>query len=333
MISDLPLISVLLPVRDGGAWLAKAVASVLGQSWSNLELLLVDDHSRDDAVAELPRGDPRLRVLQATGKGLVAALNQGLAMARGEWLARMDADDLCHPQRLATQTAYLRANPRVDIVATCVAMPASEPESGWSRYLAWSNSLRDPESIERELFVESPLVHPSVLLPRALLQRLGGYRDGPFPEDYELWLRAAEAGCRFGKPEPPLLHWRDHPQRLTRTDPRYGAERFLALKASHLARWRLPQRPLWIGGAGPGGRRLHDALSGEGVDVAGFIDVHPRRIGGHKRGRPVWPRERLARMPGHFGLVAVGSPGARDRIRGELAPLGLVEGEDWIFTA
>lgn len=327
-----PRTSVLLPVRDGGAWLHAAVASVLAQTDGDLELLLVDDHSRDGAAAALAGIDPRLRLLHSPGRGIVAALNHGLALARGEWIARMDADDLCTPDRLAVQLAHAAAHPRLDIIGSLVDLLDTAPDSGLWRYIAWSNRLSEPADIARELFVESPLVHPTVLLRRDLLRRLGGWRDGDFPEDYELWLRAAAAGCRIGKASQVLLHWRDHGARLTRTDPRCDPARILALKARQLARWRLGGRAVWIGGAGPGGRLLHDALRLEGVSVVGFIDVHPRRIGGRKRGLPVWPYARLADTLDAIGLIAVGNPGAHQRVRADIAPYGLVEGVDWWFT-
>lgn len=326
------LVSFLLPVHNGGAWLAEAVASVLAQSWRALELLVIDDHSSDGAVDRLPRHDPRLRVLPSPCRGIVAALNAGLAAARGGWIARMDADDVCAPERIAAQMAYAAACPQIDIIASRVDLIDTAADSGLWRYIAWSNALTEPQDIARELFVESPLVHPTVLLRSDLLRQLGGWREGDFPEDYELWLRAAQAGCRFGKPEPALLHWRDHARRLTRSDARYSTERFLSLKVAHLARWRLGGRPVWIGGAGPGGRSLHDALRREGVEVIGFIDVHPRRIGGAKRGLPVWPYARLAEPPDAIGLIAVGNPGAHARVRADMAPWGLREGVDWLFV-
>lgn len=327
-----PLVSVLMPVRDGGEWLAGAVASVLAQSWRNLELLVIDDHSRDGAVDRLPRSDLRLRILPSPADGIVTALNHGLAAARGDWIARMDADDVCAPERLSLQLDYAATHPDVHIIAARVDLLDTAPDSGLWRYIQWSNALTAPDPIARELFIESPLVHPTVLMGADLLRRLGGWRDGDFPEDYELWLRAAQAGCRFGKPAPVLLHWRDHGRRLTRTDPRYSPDSFLRLKAAHLARWRLGGRPVWIGGAGPGGRALHDALRREGVDVVGFIDVHPRRIGGAKRGLPVWPYARLAEPLDAIGVVAVGNPGAHARVRQDMAPFGLSEGADWLFA-
>ena len=110
--------------------------------------------------------------------------------------------------------------------------------------------------------------------------------------------------------------------------------RFQAAKLHYLARHRLPRRrPVIIWGAGPTGRLTHDLLAVEGVAVAGFLEVHPRRIGGQKRGRPVWPVERLEREPSAFVLAAVGSAGARPRIRAFMERLGRDEGEDYLFVA
>lgn len=323
---------MLLPVRDGGAWLRAAVESVRAQTCGDFELLLIDDHSQDGAGAALVACDPRLRLLASPARGIVAALNHGLAAARGEWIARMDADDVCAPERLAAQLEYACAHPGIEIIASRVELIDTATDSGLWRYIEWSNALTEPADIARELFVESPLVHPSVMMRRALLEKLGGWHAGDFPEDYELWLRAAQAGCRFGKTPQALLHWRDHGARLTRVDPRCDPARILALKVRHLAQWRLAGRAAWIGGAGPGGRLLHDALRREGVDVLGYIDVHPRRIGGRKRGLPVWPYARLAEPIDAVGLVAVGNRGAHARVRADIAPYGLVEGKDWLFT-
>jgi glycosyltransferase involved in cell wall biosynthesis len=121
-----PLISVLMPVHNGGEWLAAAVASVLAQDGVALELVVVDDRSPDGAIDRLPASDPRLRIIPVAGAGLVDALNTGLAVVRGHWLARMDADDECLPGRLASQLAYLKQNPEVAI-AGCRVEPLGAP--------------------------------------------------------------------------------------------------------------------------------------------------------------------------------------------------------------
>jgi glycosyltransferase involved in cell wall biosynthesis len=122
---------VLLPVRDAAATIDEAVASVLAQSHRNLELIAVDDGSADDSAARLAgwaSRDPRVRILQGPPRGLVAALEQGLALCRARLVARMDADDLCHPERLEAQLALLDQRPALGVVATQVQGMLAMPE-------------------------------------------------------------------------------------------------------------------------------------------------------------------------------------------------------------
>lgn len=328
-----PLVSVVLPVRNGGALLAAAVASILGQTLRALELLVVDDGSTDGAVAALP-ADPRLRVLANPGRGLVSALNHGMQAARGAFLARMDADDESLPTRLERQLALLDAEPAVGICAAQVEIVTADgpPAAGNRAYQDWLNALTRPADIRRELFVESPLPHPSVVLRRAAWERLGAYRDGPWPEDYELWLRAAAAGIGMAKPDGILLRWRDHPGRLTRTDPRCTRRRLLELKADALARDVLRGRPVLLWGATDTGAVLHDRLLAHGVAVRAFVDLDPRKIGGRKRGRPVLPVAAARAHADAFILATVSQRSVKPAIRADLAALGRVEGEDWLFA-
>ena len=328
-----------MPVRDGGRWLQPAVRSILDQSLADLELILVDDHSTDGAVADLDIRDPRMRVLPNAARGVSSAFNTGMAVSGGSFVARMDADDIAVPARLERQVSYLREHPETDICGGCVEIfvsgkPGIKPAGGNRRYQAWLNACRTPEAIRREMFVESPIPNPTVLFRREALDVLGGYGDPEWPEDYDLFLRADARGMRMGKPDEILLRWRDHDDRLTRTAPRYGIERFQAAKAHYLARGRLRSAgPVVIWGAGPTGRLMHDLLRGEGVPVRGFLDVHPRRAGREKRGLPVWPIERTARLNESFIVVAVGAAGAREKIRGFMRRALRREGEDYLFVA
>ena len=192
----------------------------------------------------------------------------------------------------------------------------------------------DDHGLRRELFVESPIPNPTVMFRRETLRKLNGYREPEWPEDYDLFLRADACGMRMGKPDGTLLRWRDHEGRLTRTDARYAVKSFQAAKAHFLARYRLrASGPVVIWGAGPTGRSMHDLLRGEGVEVSGFLDVHPRRVGGHKRGLPVWPVGHADRLAGVFLLVAVGAAGAREKIRDFMWARHRLEGADYLFVA
>jgi glycosyltransferase involved in cell wall biosynthesis len=330
-----PTVSVVLPVRNGGACLAEAVDSIIGQSFQDLELILVDDHSDDGAIEQLAMRDERVHVLRSAGRGVSAAFNTGMRQARGAFVARMDADDIALPDRIGRQLDYLGENPGVDISGACVEFfPAGQIAGGYRRYQAWLNRCRTPQEIHRQLFIESPIPNPSALFRRDALLRLGGYSDPAWPEDYDLFLRADGLGLKMGKPEGVLLRWREHPGRLTRRDGRYSLERFQQAKAHYLCRDRLDgERPIMIWGAGPSGRLMHDLLAAEGAEIEGFLDVHPRRIGGHKRGLPVWSIDAPNPVEQSFVVVAVGAADARPKIRRHLRALGRAEGTDFLFVA
>jgi GT2 family glycosyltransferase len=330
-----PLVSVVMPVRDGGAWLGEAVDSILTQTLSDIELIVVDDHSRDGAVAALAaRTDLRLRTLPSPQPGVVAASNAGMAAARGAFIARMDADDIADRRRLAMQIEYLHSHPDVALCGTQVEIFGAAAGEGARRYGAWLNSLLTPDAMAAAIYIESPIAHPSLMLRRSALEALGQppYRAFDGPEDYELLLRADALGLRMGKPEGVLLHWRDHDGRLTRSDARYSREAFFRCKADYLVRSRLRGREVAILGASVTGALLYDVLAPFGVTVRGFADLATRRHGGLKRGRPVHGPEWLATLDDDvLLLVAAGRRGARDEIEPWLAEQSLRC--TWLFVA
>ncbi len=342
-----PRISVLLPVRDGEAHLSDAVGSILAQSFGDFELLIVDDGSRD-GTPRLLEGmvslDPRIRVFASEPRGIVPALEMARAEARGEFLARMDADDLALPHRLARQVALMERAPEVALCGTGVEyFPRDGLRDGALRYESWINGPSGPDEIERELFVECPLAHPTFLLRADAVDRVGGYRDEGWPEDYDLVLRLWRDGGRFDRVPEVLLRWRDTPTRLSRTDPRYSLEAFRACKVHHLRHGPLgagegePGRPVVICGAGPVGKAMARALQGAGTSVRAFFDLDPRKIGQTIHGAPVFgPDDVPAPSVGSDAPVvlgAVGQPGARAEIRALFGGVGWREGEDLWMVA
>lgn len=329
-----PQISVVMPVKNGGTYLQAAVSSILHQSFHDLELLLVNDHSSDGAIAALECNDHRLQVFQSNGHGIVDACNTGFEHSRGKYIARMDADDIALETRLEDQLNYLEKNQNIGIAGACVEIfSKSGLNGGLERYQHWLNSVRSPGQVHRQIFIESPLPNPTLMIRRQVLQQLGGYRKRSWPEDYELLLRADATGIAMGKPEGILLRWREHATRLTHTDEVYQRARFMQAKVHFLVQHRLKGRPVVIWGAGPTGRQIFDLLEQENAEVTGFIEVHPRRIGGQKRGLPVWPMERVEALDNEMLLVAVGVPKARIDIAAFCRQHGKVEGRDYLFVA
>ena len=329
---------MLLPVRNAGATLCECLDSLLGQTLPEIEVLAVDDRSTDGSGAQLAlraQRDPRLVPLEAPRPGLVPALNLALGRARAPFVARMDADDVAAPRRLEAQASRLDGDPGVDILGCAVELleDPQAPAPGMRAYVAWLNTLLDHDAIVRDIFVESPLVHPSVMMRTRGLIELGGYREFEGPEDYDLWLRGHRRGLRFSKLQDVLLSWRDAPGRLTRTDPRYAPDRFRELKIAALEDGLLQGgRDVVVWGAGPIGKSWARALGRLGHRIAAFVEVDGRKIGQRIQGAPVLPvHEAGLRGPLHLG--AVGQKGARARIREAVARLGLQEGRDFVAVA
>lgn len=334
-----PAISVILPAYNATATIAAAVDSVLRQSEKNFELIAVDDGSTDATLQVLSRyRDERLNILSTGHAGIVHALSTGIQAARAELIARMDADDVCRPLRLELQREFLDRRPEIGLVACAVEFGGDPVQNaGYAAYVDWTNGLLEHERIATHRFVESPLIHPSVMFRTSLIQNFGGYRAGPFPEDYELWLRWLDAGVRMEKIERPLLIFNDSPTRLSRTDARYSLHAFYACKAHYLACWLKRHNPyhphivLW--GAGRQTRKRANLLSGYGVVIDSYIDIDPKKVGNQVQNRPVRHATDLCPKKDCFVVSYVANRGARDDIRSRLESWGYRIGLDFILAA
>ena len=313
--------SFLIPFHNAAATVGDAIASALGQTVRDLEVLLVDDGSTDEGAAVVRRWmqrDGRVRLLAPGRVGLVAALNLGLSQCKGRYVARLDADDIATPQRLEWQLGALERDERLVVVDGQVEFFRDDGDvpTGMLLYAEWVNSILEPADFDRELLVESPIVHPGATFVRSSVETVGGYANGDFPEDYDLWLRLHAEGGRFRKVPNIVVRMRDRPDRLTRNDPRYGREGFRWVRRRWLQRMVLHRsRELVLWGAGREGRAWLRWLLREGQTVVAVVDVDPRKIGSVRQGVPVIAPSALPRVQAELLLVAVGARGARAQIR------------------
>jgi glycosyltransferase involved in cell wall biosynthesis len=332
-----PRISILLPVWNAEATLSVCLRSLLRQTEANWECVLVDDGSSDRSLEianAFAARDPRFRVEARPHEGLIPTLNAGIPLCSGAIIARMDADDWMHRDRLQLQCATLEDNPELDAIGCFTrSFPRHELQGGRRRYEEWLHSLEDPESIWKDRFIECPIAHPSLAIRRASLLELG-YRDRGWPEDWDLLLRLLRNGPRVGTVTRRLLGWRDQPDRLSRTDPRYALDRFTACRAWHLHRDFLAGDPSYIlWGHGRTGRALRKELGRLGHQPAAIVEVHPRRIGETIGGAPVIAPSALTAQPPYPVVVSVAGADPRREIRAALAAMGFREGIRFLCAA
>lgn len=204
-----PAVSVLLPVYNAQRYVATAIESVLTQSFDDFELILIDDGSMDHSLGilrEFEQRDDRVRVISRPNTGIVGALNDGLAAARGEFIARMDADDLSLPARFQMQVQFLREHLECVLVGSRVML--IDPDG--SPICEWAKETTHEEIDGGHLALRWPVVHPAVMMRRDVLNQVGGYRKQYNTlEDLDLFLRLAEQG-RLANLPVVLLHYRQH---------------------------------------------------------------------------------------------------------------------------
>lgn len=335
----MPKVSILMPCFNAENSLEETLVSIDQQTYKNFELILVDDGSQDGSTRIIKRWAERhsfIKLIMKEHSGIIPSLNVGLDQCAGEYVARMDADDLMYPQRLEKQVEYLDKNQEINLVCTDIrGIPKDGLREGFRQYIEWLNSIKDHRDIMRERYVESPICHPSVMFRKKAVMDLGGYLDLGWSEDYDLWLRMIQAGMKLGKLNEILLDWRDAPTRLTRTDSRYSLQKFMMTKVHYLMRGPLTDKEsVIIWGSGMHGKRMAKLLIKEGAPVKAFVDIAPEKIGSSMLGLPIISREELMEKWAEFQkpilLSAVGSHKARALIREYLDRAGIEEGSDYL---
>ena len=327
-------VSVVMPVYNAEETVLLALDSLRAQTLQPLEIIVVNDGSTDGTM-DLLHHQPDIMLLDHSHRGISATLNEGITAASGDYIVRMDADDLCHPARIEEQASYLNIYNEIGLVGCCVGFGGNRKlQEGYATYVDWCNSLIDPDDIALNRFVESPFAHPSVMFRRELFEKFGAYRDGPFPEDYELWLRWMANGVKMAKVDEELLTWNDPPERLSRTDTRYSIDAFYRIKAEYLAMWLKENNPhhpdIIIWGAGRTTRKRAAILEEFGLRITHYIDLKERTL---DNGIPVIHHDNLPDPDSCFIVPMVGNRGARSNIRSFLNERGFTEGKNCIFAA
>jgi GT2 family glycosyltransferase len=289
-LGERPIVSVVMAVRDGAPYLPEALQSIQRQTLTNLELIVVDDGSTDrtpDILADFARRDDRIRVVRLQKGGVSVALNRACAEARGPFLARMDADDVALPDRLALQVAFLESHPDAAVVGGAgIFVDERGRELGVAAY-----PRTDDEVAEILESGRSPVMHPSVTMTSRAFRAVAGYRsivDGA--EDYDLWLRLSSYGRITNIPQP-VLHYRIHESQHSTQSFEKTARASCAALAAARVRARGEPDPL-------------DGVASLDDGVLEGLGVRRHDVAAHEVGYAMW----LARIVGRGGRADLAEP-------------------------
>lgn len=202
-----PLLSVLMAVHNGEKYLQDAIKSMLNQTFRNFEFLIIDDGSIDGSATileEYAKHDTRIRLIHQHNRGLTKSLNRGIFEAKGRLIARMDADDIALPDRLAKQIAFLNKNSEIAALGTWVHFIDEHGSA-----LGSSNGATTPGQIKWDLSTRNNIWHPTAIIRREWLEKLRGYDESfPVAQDYDLWARLCQMGGQMAVLPEPLLKYR-----------------------------------------------------------------------------------------------------------------------------
>ena len=315
-----PQISLLMPIHNNEATLSDCLESILAQTYPNFELVVIDDGSTDPSkmiLEEYAGKDKRVNLLCHAHQGIVAALNLGLSQCQGKYIARMDGDDRMHSQRLEKQLQFMEKQAEVGLIGCLVeGIPTT------TAYQQWSNSLITNEAIKEEIFVESPIMHPTFFGKREIFEKLEGYRHHPWAEDYDFLLRAYQQQIRFGKVDQFLVQKKDSPTRLSRIDWKYKRPAMFHAKLHYFRQCGFldQKKGVIIAGTGPSGRKIAAICQEMAITVLGFMDNRPGPPERTVMGLPAWgmtqslPSAVLEICQEAFILLAIGDKKGREQL-------------------
>ena len=278
-----PNVSILMPVKNAGDFLIPCINSIIQQTYSNWELVAINDHSTDesrDVLMNYAANESRIIVVDNLGNGIIPALKAGLSMARGKLITRMDSDDLMSPDKIELMVTRITSMGKGNLVVGLVQyFSDGQLGTGYAQYAEWLNSLSQSQSNFEDIYKECTIPSPCWMVHREDLEHCGGFEHNVYPEDYDLAFRFRKVGLDIVT-IPKVIHfWRDYPHRTSRTHEHYKDNRFSALKVMHfLDQDDLREQQLILWGAGKKGKDIAKALKNRNRSFRWCCN-NPRKIG------------------------------------------------------
>ncbi len=306
-----PIVSILMPMKNAEAFIEECVESILHQTLKDWELVVVDDHSEDNSfriLLDYSRKDQRIKVLKNDGRGIIKALQKAYGASSGQYISRMDADDVMILDKLELMLEQLQSKGKGHIAVGLVKyFSAAGVGNGYLQYATWLNKLTLSASNFSDIYKECSIPSPCWMIHRTDFELCGGFEAEVYPEDYDLAFRFRKKGLKIAAVKKVVHLWRDYPTRTSRTDEHYSDNRFLDLKIRHFLEQDYDtDLPLVIWGAGHRGKKIARLLAENGVAFEWFCN-NPKKIGREIYGTYLQDLSRLFEKERAQVLVSISS--------------------------
>ncbi len=313
-----PLVSILVPFKNTESFIDECLDSILKQTYTNWEAVFVDDGSDDSSyaiVSNVSKQDTRVKPYKNTGSGIIDALKTAYSHCKGEFITRMDSDDIMTPNRLDVMVESLIKHGKKHLAVGQVHYFREDGLSdGFTRYEKWLNGLTITGNNYSEIYKECVIPSPCWMLYREDFDACEGFNPNRYPEDYDLAFRFYKANYTCIPCDKVLLHWRDYSTRTSRTHENYAHNSFLDLKVHYFLDLNYDaNRPLAIWGAGTKGKTLAKILLSFEIPFHWICD-NPKKIGKHIYDQKLLNFDYLAQLNNPQSIVTVANTEAQKEI-------------------
>lgn len=332
---ELPLVSILVPFKNTERFLAACIQSVIEQTFQNWEMILIDDGSTDgsyNTVNAFAEQDARIQLFKNLGSGIIDALQLALSKSKGEFITRMDSDDIMMPNKIEVLANNLLTHGKKHVAVGLVKYFAEGGvKPGYKSYENWLNKLTRTGSNYNEIYKECVIPSPCWMVYRTDLLACDAFNPHIYPEDYDLTFRFYKSGYKCIPCNEILHQWRDYSTRTSRTHIHYAQNHFTSLKINHFLDIDFnPNKTLVVWGAGTKGKIIAQTLVERNIDFEWICD-NPKKIGKDIYGKTMQPFETLSKIKNPQSIITVANKVAQKEIRAYLKNLDLKPVEDYVF--
>ncbi|SEQ97665.1 Glycosyl transferase family 2 [Hyunsoonleella jejuensis] len=330
-----PLVSILTPFKNTERFLDECLGSILQQTYTHWELLIIDDHSSDGSynlVENFAKNDSRIKLLSNDGRGIIDALRLAYKQSSGQLITRMDSDDIMLPNKLEILVNSLKGYGKKHVAVGLVEyFNANGVGAGYKSYELWLNKLTKTGDNYNEIYKECVIPSPCWMIYREDLDTCGAFNSNVYPEDYDLTFRFYKHGFKCIPCDKIIHKWRDYSTRTSRTHEHYAQNHFTTLKVQHFLDIDYnSSKTLVIWGAGTKGKLMANLFLERHIPFKWICD-NPNKIGKDIYGKQLLNFDALATISNPQSLITVANKQAQKEIRVYLDNLNLKPFKDYIF--